>query len=193
MTQTPTTQIRKLLPRHYQTLDLTAAGHDVSTIAKATGQSTTSVRLCQQSPLFQHELSKLRARAQEPQLAQLDKEAHTAKALSILERASEKAASTLENLLDDDDPGMRLRSASAVLDRVFNKSGDSNKTVINITADNVNLLQQALRESNNGRISAAHPTQPEYPPASEPELCQASGSDGGTADSSAPQDPVGRG
>lgn len=141
--------VQRLLQRHYKIIDLAAAGHDVKTIAETLGMKPHSVGLILKSPLVQHELAKVRQRSKESEILGMDREALRGKTLSILEQASVKAAEVVQELLDDVNPTVRLRASDSILDRIFGnqKDGHGASTVINITAENIQLLHQALKES----------------------------------------------
>lgn len=153
--------IQRLLPHHFQILDMVVAGHEAKTIAQALDKSVGSVNSVIRSPLFQLELTKRRAANSEVTIGGLDRSAHMNKAMSLLEAAGEKAANTLTDLLEDKDPSIQLRSANSILDRVFHKTGDERNVVVNITAENLQLLQVALKESSyvqpNQRLTADSP------------------------------------
>jgi HEAT repeat protein len=141
--------VQRLLQRHYKIIDLAAAGHDVKTIAETLGMKPHSIGLILKSPLVQHELAKVRKQSKESEVLGMDREALRGKTLSILEQASVKAAEVVQELLEDVNPTVRLRASDSILDRVFGnqKDGHGMSTVINITAENVQLLHQALKES----------------------------------------------
>jgi len=177
-----TTYIRRLLPRHFDILELVLAGHDNLTISKSMGVSKDMLNMLQRSPLFQAELSKRRRESGIDTLNHLDRSAASAKAQSILDQASERAAATLDGLLEADDDSVRLRAASSILDRVFGKSSEQGaKIVVNVTAEHIQLLHQALQESKHENVSANRPGS-QCPESSGSELHQASGSSHTPAD-----------
>ena len=141
--------IARMLPRHYQILEMTLAGHNTETISKTTGMSVRGINMLKRSPLFQSELVRRREQANETELMSLDRTAIMGKARSILEQATEKAARTVEKLMGSDDAAIQLRAAESVLDRVFGKKGEGKQggMVVNISAEQVNLLALALQES----------------------------------------------
>lgn len=183
--------VRRLLGRHWKVLEMDAAGHDQKVIAQSLGMSLSMVRSLQQAPLYQHELAKLRDKIGETQLCALDQNAQVAKARAILDGLAEKAATTMGDLLDSPDGNLRLRGADKILERVFGGKDDgSKKPIINITAEHVMLINQALKESQYVAVQSTNKSAPVYSQASEPELHQASGSDGGTADSAPAEGPT---
>lgn len=139
--------IQRMLPRHNKIMDLYLAGHDVKVIAETVGTSTAQVSMTINSPLFQHTATKRRAEMKMEEVGSLDRQAHMAKAQSILEQASEKAASTLEGLLESEDESIRFRGATAILDRALNSGKQNSGVVVNITAEQVQLLNLAMKES----------------------------------------------
>ena len=153
----PAHGIRRLLPRHFRILEMVLAGHDNTTIAETLGISTRSITMIKQSPLFQSELVRRREDKTDTTMLSLDREAVMGKARSILEDASELAAETLEELLDADDNSVRLRAADSILDRVFGKKGEAKAAgvVVNISAEHVQLLNLALKESNHALDDSA--------------------------------------
>lgn len=145
--------IQRLLPRHYAIVDLAAAGHKYTTIGEMIGMNPQSVSLILRSPLVQAELSRRRGASQDAKILGMDNDAMLGKARSILEKAAEKAAKTVEHCLDDDDGSLRLRAANSILDRVFGKADEkSSRQVLNITSDQTNLLVLAIQESHNGNV-----------------------------------------
>jgi len=154
MTQLSQTNIQRLLPRHFKIIELALAGHNNKTIAEVVGMSPSGVATVLNSPLVQSELARERERNRESEVMHLDREATLGKARSILEQATEKAAKVHEILLESPDPTIQLRAADKILDRVFGKDKDERRSaVINISAEQVQLLTLALKESNNERIS----------------------------------------
>lgn len=131
-------------------MELALAGMNGPDIAKTVGLTSYSVNMIMRSPIFQAELAFRRKEREEDDVLSMDATGIRAKATSILEQASIKAANKLESLLNSPDDSVALRAGTSILDRVFGK-GDkqSNGTVINITAENVQLLNQALSESRN--------------------------------------------
>lgn len=146
-------QIQRLLPRHYAIVDLAAAGHNYKVIADMVGMAPQSVSLILRSPLVQAELVRRRSQSQDAKILGMDNDAMLGKARSILEKAAEKAAKTVEHCLDDDDGTLRLRAANSILDRVFGKADEkSSRQVLNITSDQTNLLILAIQESHSGHV-----------------------------------------
>ena len=144
------TSIQRLLPRHYKIIEFALAGHDTGFIAEALGMNPSSVGKVLSSPLVQHELARRRQSSQESTTLGEDRSAAVGKARSILELATEKAANVMEELLDSYDPNIKLRAADKILDRVFGKDSENRKTgAVNISAEQIQLLVVALKESDN--------------------------------------------
>jgi hypothetical protein len=180
----PTYAIRRLLPRHYEVMDLLLAGHEYKTISETLGIGVSTIKMLVRSPLFDTELDRRRREAKNEVIGQLDRSAALGKAESILQEGAAKAAATLEGILDSDDDGLRLRAASAILDRVFAKdSGGGTKVVVNVTADQINLLHLALQESKHAAYAANSPSA-QAPQADGTELYEASWSTCPPADGS---------
>lgn len=149
--------IQRLLPRHFRILEMVLAGHDNTTISKTLGISTRSITMLKQSPLFQTELVRRRENSKEETMLTLDREAIMGKARSILENASLEAAETVEGLMYSDDDSIKFRAAESILDRVFGKKGEASNSgvVVNISAEHVQLLNLALKETVHASIQPA--------------------------------------
>lgn len=145
--------IQRLLPRHFKIIELFLAGHSIATIAEALEMSSGAVSLILKSPLIQHELATARKQSREPEVLALDRDALRSKVNSILETATVKAAAVQVELLDNPNPAIALKASTSILDRVYGdqKSAGGGGLVINITAENVALVNQALKESQDAR------------------------------------------
>lgn len=140
--------IQRVLPRHFQIIDLAVAGHDNITIAKAVGTSQSQVNLVLRSPVAQAEIARRRRESTEAEVLGLDRSAIVGKARSILDQASQAAAATLENELLAEKPEVRIKAANSILDRALGKGIDDRRaSVNNITAEQVTLINLALKES----------------------------------------------
>lgn len=135
-------ELKKLVPRHFKILDLYRAGNKIKDIALAVGMTPAGVRLVIASPLFQKELSE--SRRGEVVATRDEATSTTVQARQVLERASLKAAETQESLLEEESPKIRLAASNSILDRVFDRGGGEG---IVISAETINLLQVAVRES----------------------------------------------
>lgn len=176
-------QLQRLMPRHFKILELTLAGHDLGTIAEATGLAKNSISAIQRSPVFQLELTRQREKSQEVTIGALDRSAAMGKAQSILEQNADKAAKTLVDFLDSPDPNMRFRGADKILDRVFSAKDAGSKVVVNVTAEQANLLHIAIQESNYVRANC---TPAQSPQAERPIVHEASGEQDPSADGPVP-------
>ncbi len=148
MTTLATHGIQRILPRHFAIIDLAVAGHDNKAIAETLGCSTSQVGLILRSPVAQMEIARRRKSSTETEILGLDRSAVMGKARSILEQATESAATTLENELLNDKPEVRLKAANSILDRAFGNGADSRRGVVmNISSENIALINLALKES----------------------------------------------
>lgn len=141
--------IRRLLPRHFKILELVLAGHQYEAIAKIVEMTTAGVKMVTQSPVFQAEVARRRRESTEETVLGLDRDATLGKARSILEDATEVAATKNVELMNCGNHGIELRAAHSILDRAFGKigQGDGAGMVINISAEHVDLLNLALKET----------------------------------------------
>jgi hypothetical protein len=152
-------EIQRMLPRHYQILDLTLAGNGPKEIAQALGMTPQAISLITSAPLFQNEVARRRAN--------IDR--HTDEALSTVPQRAKQlmednallAAQTHVDLLDPNfapDPKVRQASANAILDRVFGDPSSKQHQVVILEAGAIQLLQLALAESNaDGKSAVALP------------------------------------
>lgn len=143
-------RITRMLPRHFKIMELALAGMNGPDIAKTLGMTSYSINMIMRSPIFQSELAYRRQEREKDDTLALDVQGIRGKAMSILEQASTKASDKLVSLLASQDDSVALRAGNSILDRVFGK-GDkqTNSTIINITAENVQLLNAALAESRS--------------------------------------------
>jgi len=137
----------RLNARHHKILELVLAGHDSKAISQVVGMSQHGIALVCRAPLFQTELCRRRKESGDVTVATLDRASILGKARSVLEGAAERAAKKHIDLLEAENEGIQLKAADKILDRVFGKSGDERKTIIQIDTDQVNLLNLALKES----------------------------------------------
>lgn len=144
--------IRRLLPKHYKILELYLDGIQTKDIAEILDLNPSTVSMVIHSPLFQAEATRIRKEGRESTIMQLDRQAAMGKARSILEQASVLAAEKIEALVDSESEHISLKAATAILDRVFGPNDHKGSPpVINVTADQVNLLTLAMRETNDVR------------------------------------------
>lgn len=180
-------QIQRIIPRHFKIIDLAVAGHDNKVIAEMTETSIGQVNLVLRSPVAQSEIARRRRESQESTTLALDADATRGKALSILQQASCAAATTLENALVDEKPEIRLKAANSILDRALGSGKEDRRaTVVNITADQILLLNQALKESEHVHAQRPANNASAHSPEVRPDdVYQASGSEHWPADEAA--------
>ncbi len=116
-------QLQKLLPRHYQIIDLFLDGNlTIKQIAEKVSMTVPGISNIRNSPTFQHELTLRKTQRDKTydELASREK----ADDLSIrmrtddlIRQSTEDAANTIIKLLDSEDESVQLRSASDLLDR----------------------------------------------------------------------------
>jgi len=167
--------IERLLPRHFKILAMCLAGHKDSAIAAALGMGQPAISLIRNSPIFQTELARRRKTTDESFIEE-DRNAFLGKTRSVMEQAqgivedgSPKAAKTLVGLLDSKSEGVKLQTATKILDRVFgaaDKKTESNVS-ITISSESAQLIQVAIKESDHASRQingfAAHSTATESP------------------------------
>lgn len=142
--------VQRILPRHFQIIDMAVAGHDNKTIAQTTGSSIGQVNLILRSPVAQSEIARRRKESSEATILGLDRSAILGKARSILDQATEHAAVTLENELLADKPEVRIKAANSILDRALGGGKDDRRaSVVNVTAEQIQLINLALKESQD--------------------------------------------
>ena len=140
--------MKRLLPRHHRILDLCIQGLNSGSIAEILGMHKDSISLITRSPLFQDALARRRDKHTET-IDQKDAETLT-RSRALLEEASEQAAQTQIDLLDEDkNDSIRLRASQHILDRVFGDGSipRDSKQKVEINAKQVQVLQLAINES----------------------------------------------
>jgi hypothetical protein len=139
-------EIERMLPRHYAIMEASLNGLPNVKIAEHFDMSPTAIGQILLSPIVQSEMAKRRSQ----RVGQLDKAAldYVSQAKDEVEKCSLQAAKTIKALMDSSDENIRLKSASKILDQVFqtkdNKSSSGN-LILNV--QQLNLLQTALTES----------------------------------------------
>lgn len=122
-------------------------------IASRHGYSPVGVGLVLNSPLAQQEIARRRSQLES---AALGVGLSTAKETKqIIDRAGHKAAVTMEQLLDDPDGNIRFKSAKDLLDRTYGQ-GASTQPIIQLNAERMNVLVEALQESRAFRPPTHH-------------------------------------
>ena len=150
--------IQRILPRHFKIIEMALAGHDVKPIADSLGMSPASVGLVLRSPIVQSEIARRRKASTEVEIMGQDRSAAIGKARSILDGAAESAAIATENLLLEEKPEIRLKAAKTILDFALASGKDERRgSVVNITAEQITLLNTAIKESNNELYSTHRP------------------------------------
>jgi len=145
-------KVQRMLPRHFQILDMVMAGHSNEVIAKTIEVHRDTVGYITRSPLFQAELARRRKEDNTEEILGMDRDAIIGKARSILEQSVEAAAEKHVELLDTEDPALQMRAASQILDRVFGKAEEKSvRPVVSLSAENVQLLIIAMKESPNAQ------------------------------------------
>lgn len=142
-------QIERLLPRHFRIIELALTGMNQADIAAELKMTPVAITYILSSPIVQNEIAR-RRRALEKKAD----EAHSlgiTRAKSILEENAHKAAQLHVDVLENEAEETRTRqlSANAILDRVYGaRGGTDQQSVTVINAEQVQLLQVALSESN---------------------------------------------
>ena len=147
-------KVQRLLPRHFKILDMILAGHTNEVVATTLDLNKDTIRYLIRSPLFQAELSRRRKEDSTEEILGMDRDAIIGKARSILEQSVEAAAEKHVELLGTEDPALQMRAASQILDRVFGKAEEKSvRPVVSLTAENVQLLVLAMKESPNAQAN----------------------------------------
>ena len=140
-------ELKHLLPRHYQILELCLQGFRSKDIAEAVGLTPQAISLITNSPMFQDALARRRADQQgnlDEETAQTEHEA-----LDLLRKHSKDAAQVQVDLLEAPDGRLALASANSILDRVLGKAPAeaASAAPVMVLAENIQILQIALKES----------------------------------------------
>ena len=110
------TVLQKLLPQHYQILDLHLSGHKAPDISKILGISSRQVYNALNSPRFQNELSIRRAKLED----HVDESIIRAKdqVQEVIKQNTLAAINRLVQLTDqDENPSVARQAANDILDR----------------------------------------------------------------------------
>ena len=147
-----TYHIQRLLPRHFQILELHLGGLSNVEIASTVGMTKEGISTIIRSPIFQSELQRRLTernnRSVDSQISEV-----VSQARKVLEHAATKAAETQEQLLESDDDSVKLRASDSILDRVLGRKeapgskSDGPNITVNIASADVKLLLTALTES----------------------------------------------
>jgi len=140
-------KIQKLNQRHYKILDLYIQGLSTKEIAKTIGLTKEAISMIIGSPSFQHEAAIRRKNYEETLDEKLAEQ--TSQASKILAEHAAEAATTLVEVMNTGSPGVRVRSAEAILDRTGHsrktQSENNDSTIINLKREDVELLNETLK------------------------------------------------
>lgn len=176
-------QIQRVIPRHFKVIDMAVAGHDNKVIAETLSMSIGQVNLILRSPIAQSEIARIRKESTEAEVMGLDRSAALGKARSIIEQASVAAATTLENELLAEKPEVRIKAANSILDRAIGGGKDDRRaSVINITGEQIALINLALKESEHVKLLPTHQASAHSPEVRSVDVPKASGTEDGSAD-----------
>ena len=139
----------RLLPRHFEVMELVLRGNGPSEIAQVMGMSPQGISLIINAPLFQDALTRRRDQMQKNQ-DEGDIVA-SVKALEVLENAAVDAAKTHVSLLESSDPRVAAASANAILDRVLEKKTGVQANVFVFDEKALNALKSVMQESKDSR------------------------------------------
>lgn len=149
----PQNEIQRMLPRHYQVLELTLAGNGPKEVAQALGMTPQAISLITNSPIFQSEISRRRTDVEKETTTQLALTPTRAK--QMMDDLACVAVQVHSDILTTSggDPRVKQKSADSILDRVF---GSGEKTqrqqVVVLEAGAIQLLHVALEETNRSKI-----------------------------------------
>ncbi len=145
-------EIQRLLPRHYQILELTLGGNGPKEIAQALGMTPQAISLITNAPNFQSELSRRRSsiESKSNDLAAMGSQ----RAREMLDAASIDAVNVHTDLLNHVDPKVKQTSASKILDLVLGKNEALSKPQIILNISDIQNLKIALMESSGESLVA---------------------------------------
>lgn len=149
-TAEPRYQPKRLLPRHFAIIDMMLRGLGPTEIGAALQLTPGAISTISKSDLVQEELARRRSgleRRIEEETAIATKTAR-----EQLEGFAEPAVAKLGQLLEAQDQKVQLRAAEAILEKVWGRDAKATQPII-ITAENLQLLNVALAESDRGRGS----------------------------------------
>lgn len=139
-------QLKRLLPRHYIMIELALSGLSNKAISQKLGCGENSVCMVLNSPVSQQELARRRKG-----LEDTAKETHAQginRVKDILSAGAVDAANSMVSLARSaQSESVRRASCADILDRATD-TGVKAGGVVNITAENLLLLQVAIRESD---------------------------------------------
>jgi hypothetical protein len=144
-------EIQRLLPRHYQILELTLGGNGPKEIAQALGMSPQSISLITNAPNFQSELARRRDTIEKSSNDLMA--VGSQRAREMLDEASIKAVDVHIQAMQHFDVKVQQTSASKILDLVLGKNEGPSKPTIIMNVESINLLKIALMESGGGDLA----------------------------------------
>ena len=139
-------ELQRLLPRHYEILNLSLGGNGPKEIAQVLGMTPQAISLITKSPVFQNEL----ARRRDGINAEVDAGLASSplRAKELLESSAHRAAEVQVELLESPDHKTKLASSKEILDRVLGSGKEHQaSSVVVLQKVDIQLLQLALRES----------------------------------------------
>ena len=144
----PPSILSKLMPRHYKVLDLMLEGLPFNKIAETVGMTTVQIRNIRNSPTFKHEYA-MRKANRDSHKDEMAARVHIDQTRELLTQNTLKAAQTIVNLLDSENPKVQLQSAQDLLDRTnypkSQKLESENKTaVVVLNKEDVSRIQETM-------------------------------------------------
>lgn len=138
-------ELQRLLPRHHKILEMCIDGFGAKEIAEVVGMTPQAISLITNAPLFQDALAKRR----EVVVKKIDqiRVSTVQTARERLESAAEDAANVHITALDDEDVRVQQASATAILNKVFDKADLKASGNVVLSADTINVLAVAIEES----------------------------------------------
>jgi len=147
-------ELQRLVPRHFNIMELCLQGYTQRDIADSLGMSQTAISLIVNSPVFQDELAKRRSTQQKmtDEVSVKERTNIVSDLRQKIEEAAMDAADVHIKNLKNENPRVAQVSADAILDRVLAKNtAPTHITVIEKGA--IELLQVALMESAGSRVA----------------------------------------
>lgn len=149
-------EVSRMLPRHFTILDMCLSGQNNALIAQSLDMTPQAISLIINSPIFQTELARRRKDIEKQTNQELANMPTRAK--QLLEENSYMAAQVHVDLCNPiNDPKIRQVSASVILDRVMGDGkNQSHNAVVMIGNDALEILRQALAESNGHQVKVSN-------------------------------------
>ena len=130
--------------RHQCMIDIHLAGASNVKIAEEMDCTPESVGMVLRSPIVQEAIARRRG-----SITKHTDEAYAeslAKVREIMHKASPSAAQKLVDQIDHQDPRVAQAAAKSILEQTFVEQKSGNKTVVQISVEQANILQQTLAE-----------------------------------------------